>query len=302
MGRPLVEVLLSTFNGERYLREQVESILGQVDVDVRLIVRDDGSTDGTLEILSSYGDDPRVALRRNDNLGLPWSFFRLVEDSGADADYWALADQDDVWLPGKLARAVERLQRVEGPAMYCSRVMVVDDFLQPVGPHPLPKRGPSFNNALVQNIATGCTIVFDDHARALLVGRWPDYAVMHDAWLYAVISGAGTVTYDAELGVLYRQHAGNVVGIGGGRMARVAGRIRRQVQPGGAGKHGRQNCELLRTHGDLLRPEAVAELRRFLDNRATFARRIRYAVNGAAHRQTRGSTMVMRLLYLLRRA
>ena len=302
MGKALVEVLMSTYNGECYLREQIESILDQEGVEVRLVVRDDGSTDGTREILSGYADDARVSVRCGENLGLPWSFFRLIEDSGADANYWALADQDDVWLPGKLARAVNHLKDLEGPALYCSRVLIVDASLSPLGPHPLPRRGPSFPNALVQNIATGCTMVLNRRARATLVRRWPDYAVMHDAWLYLVVSGVGRVVYDPEVGVLYRQHPGNVVGIGRGRVNRLAGRIRRQLTPGGAGAHGRQNAELLRTHVDLLRPDAVEGLRRFLDSRATFGGRARYAVTGGAHRQTRGSNMVMRVLHALGRA
>ncbi len=87
---------------------------------------------------------------------------------------------------------------------------------------------------------------------------------MHDAWLYLVATGTGTVVYDPEVVVHYRQHARNAVGMGRGPVSRVAGRVRRQLTPGGAGAHGRQDRELLRTHGDVLHADAKAELVRFL--------------------------------------
>lgn len=281
---------MSTFDGERHLREQIDSILAQQGVRVRLVVRDDGSTDSTLEVLRSY-DDPRIVVRPGENLGLPHAFFRLLEDSGDDADLWALADQDDVWLSNKLRRAAERLAAVDGPALYCARVLVTDEQLRPLYEHQLPKRGPSFSNALVQNVATGCTIVLDRQARALLRGRWPAYAVMHDAWLYLVLAALGTVVHDPSTVVLYRQHAENAVGMGRGRLARVAGRVRRQLAPGGAGGHGRQDAELLRTHGDLLTEEVRARVESVLRSRW----------RGEVHRQTRGSDLVLRGLRALRR-
>jgi glycosyltransferase involved in cell wall biosynthesis len=298
----LVEVLLSTYNGERHLREQVDSILAQRGVDVRLVVRDDESRDGTLEVLASYADEPRVRVRAGGrNLGLPQAFFELLENSRDDAEMWALADQDDVWLSHKLLRAAAALEAVDGPAMYCARVLVSDEDLRPLYAHALPLRGPSFENALVQNIATGCTIVLNRAARDVLRGRWPDYAVMHDAWLYAVLSGCGTVVYDPEVVVRYRQHGANAVGMGRGRVARVGGRIRRQLAAGGAGAHGRQNAELLRTHHDTLRPWALNALDALHASRRSVCSRLAYAVKGPAHRQTVGSTLVVKILHALNR-
>jgi hypothetical protein len=294
---PLVEVLLSAYDGQRHLREQVDSVLVQRGVRVRLVVRDDGSRDGTLQVLQEYAGDDRVRVVRGDNLGLPRAFFRLLQDSGADADLWALADQDDVWLPHKLERAVDALRGVEGPALACGRVLVTDERLRPLYPHPLPRRGPSFANALVQNVVTGCTAVLNPPAREALRDRWPSYAVMHDAWLYLVVSGTGQVVYDPEVLVHYRQHGSNAVGMGRGRLGRVAGRVRRQLTPGGAGAHGRQDEELLRTHGDLLPPAARRELVELLSARSSLPGRLRYAATGAAHRQSRGSDAVMRALF-----
>jgi glycosyltransferase involved in cell wall biosynthesis len=298
-GRPpLVEVLMSTYNGAVHVREQVDSILAQRGVRVRLLVRDDGSTDRTLEVLQQYRDDDRVTVIRGSNLGLPGAFFQLVQESGQDADLWALADQDDVWLPSKLERAARNLTGRDEPALACGRVLVTDERLRPLYPHALPRRGPSFANALVQNVATGCTIVLNRPARAVLRDRWPVDAVMHDAWLYLVVSGTGTVVYDPEVVVRYRQHARNAVGVGAGPVARMAGRVRRQLRRGGSGAHGRQNAELRRTHADVLDPDALRLLDEFLACDRSIGRRLRFAVSGRAHRQTWGSDLVLRLLMI----
>lgn len=295
MSGSRVEVLMSTFNGARYVREQVDSILAQQHADLRLVVRDDGSDDGTLDVLSSVRD-ARLVVRRGDNLGLPAAFFHLLDDSSEDADLWALADQDDVWLPHKLDRAVARLSVLRGPALYCARVSVVSAALLPLYLHELPWRGPSFANALVQNVALGCTVVVNREARDLLRGRWPRECVMHDAWAYLVVAGCGTVVYDPEPVVLYRQHGRNAVGMGRGPVSRFAGRVRRQVSPGGAGKHGRQNAELLRMHGPRLGPDQAALLAAVLEVREAPVRRAVSAARGLQHRQTRGSDAVRRLL------
>jgi len=300
VSAPLVEVLMSTHNGEKYVAQQVDSILRQSHRNLRLLVRDDGSTDGTLDQLARI-EDPRVLVRQGERLGLPQAFFQLLDESGDDADYWSLADQDDVWLPDKVGRAVQMLAPYDGPAMCCTRVQVTDDNLRPLYRHELPQRGPSFANALVQNIALGCTTVINRAARELLLHRWPDDCVMHDAWIYLVVAGTGTVVYDDEVQVLYRQHGGNTVGMGAGPAARLAGRVRRQMTAGGPGKHSRQDRELLRLHAHDLRPESLAQLKDLLVAQQALSRRVAYALAGPAHRQTRGSDVVLKALLVLGR-
>lgn len=294
---PRVQVLMSTYNGERHLAEQVTSIRAQQGIDVTLTVRDDGSTDRTVAVLQSLG----VRVQCGGNLGLPDAFFHLLQESDEAADLWALADQDDVWRRDKLARAVQALRGATQPALYCARVLVTDEHLRPLYAHPFPRRGPSFANALVQNVATGCTIVINAAAREVLRDRWPSYAVMHDAWLYLVIAGTGIVHYDPELVVRYRQHGGNSVGVGRGPLSRVAGRVRRQLSAGGSGAHGRQDRELLCTHGDVLLPGARRELETFLTSQSRPHGRLRYALTGSAHRQTTGSDLVLKGLQVLGR-
>src|ERR1700719_2334213 len=123
---PSVCVLLSTYNGEAFLEAQLESLRAQTGVEVRLHARDDGSTDGTVALLRRHaGTWPSlVGLQSAENLGPAKSFLELLR-TAPDADFYAFCDQDDVWLPGKLARAAEALAGDTGPALYCSNVTCV---------------------------------------------------------------------------------------------------------------------------------------------------------------------------------
>lgn len=198
--------MLSTFEGERFLAPLLDSLLAQ---DVEVLVRDDGSTDGTLELLRSHGLDAE----RGEHVGFVRSFGSLL--ARADADYVAFCDQDDVWLPDKVSRAVARLEGVSGPALYCGRLSVVDEHLEPLALSPLPRRGLSFANALVESQAAGCTIVLNRAAREL-VAEFPAEAVSHDWWLYLVLSALGELVYDPQPAILFRKHSGQAFGIGVG--------------------------------------------------------------------------------------
>ena len=129
---PLVVVVLSTFNGEQYLREQITSLLNQTHTNVQIIVRDDGSQDRTREILADFSHKfERVNVSYERNIGVVGSFLRLLELVPEDVNYVALCDQDDVWRGDKIERALSMLGEVDGatPAMYCGAVEVVDENL-----------------------------------------------------------------------------------------------------------------------------------------------------------------------------
>lgn len=211
-----VAVVMSTYNGEAYLEEQVRSILGQLPAEGWLLVRDDGSRDGTVRMLQALAD-PRVRIILGENLGCARSFLTLLSWVPAEAEMIMLSDQDDVWLPGKIRRAWDKLSQVEGPALYCSRQRLVDAQLRPISCSAPWPRGASFPNALAENIVTGCTAALN--AAALrLVTRCGDAARIqfHDWWMYLVLSAFGTVVTDPEPTLLYRQHGRNVIGRGPG--------------------------------------------------------------------------------------
>jgi glycosyltransferase involved in cell wall biosynthesis len=207
---------MSTYQGERFVDQQIASILEQLPADGRLLVRDDGSRDETVARVRAFRD-PRILVTEGENLGFARSFFALLAAVPPDADVVMLADQDDVWLPGKITRAAQSVLACEGPALYFSRLQLVDEELRPLGLTNGWPRGPSFQNALAENIVTGCTIALNRPALAL-VTRLGDAGQLrfHDWWIYLVVSAFGQVIADPTPTMLYRQHGRNVIGRGAG--------------------------------------------------------------------------------------
>jgi len=221
-----VDILLVTYNGERFVKSQVESVLGQMDSGCRLLIRDDGSSDGTLHLLRKFAarEPRRVVLvdDRGPRLGLCANFGRLVEHS--DADYVVFCDQDDVWLPGRISTPLERIAAVEQdvgattPVLAHTDLVVVDENLRTIAPsfwsyiNIDPYHGSRLNRLLIQNVVTGCATMVN---RALLRRAFPiprSGAPMHDWWLALVASAFGRIETIPAKTVLYRQHSTNHVG------------------------------------------------------------------------------------------
>ena len=222
---PTVHVLLATYNGKRYLPQQWASLEAQEQAAIVLLVADDGSDDGTPELLRELAREPRGAIRAVHFLDEPprrsatRSFLRLLahaETQFPDAQWLAYCDQDDIWLPGKLAAACDALAGVQDPArpaLYGGRTLAVDEEGRELGASPLFERTPCFRNALVQNILGGNTMVMNRAAGRLVAGAAQGEVPLHDWFTYQLVAGAGgAVLYDGEPMVRYRQHGANLVG------------------------------------------------------------------------------------------
>jgi glycosyltransferase involved in cell wall biosynthesis len=216
---PLVAILLCTYNGARFLAEQLDSLEAQTHQNWVVIASDDGSTDQTLEILRQYQakwPSGKLTIRSGPQNGFCQNFLSLACDPNIRADYYAFCDQDDVWLPEKLTVALENIssnQQAEVPCLYCGRTKYVTETLKPCGMSPLFVFPPSFRNALVQSIAGGNTMVFNQAAKLLLEKVGPVDVPSHDWWMYQLISGVeAEVFYDPKPYVLYRQHEFALVG------------------------------------------------------------------------------------------
>jgi glycosyltransferase involved in cell wall biosynthesis len=253
--RPRVVVLMSTYQGERWVAEQLRSILDQLPTSGQVLVRDDGSRDGTAEQIERLGD-PRVLLERGANLGFGGSFLSLLSKAPADADLVMFADQDDVWLPGKIERAWQHLQPLgETPGLYGSAQMLVDAHLQPLQATPPWPHPPSFAGALTENMITGCTAALNRPALQLLQRAGVPAGVrFHDWWLYLVISAFGQVVFDGQPTLLYRQHGHNQIGHGAGWLGRQRQIIRFLVRNDWVGILLAQVAELMRCYGEALPP------------------------------------------------
>lgn len=216
---PLVAILLCTYNGARFLAEQLDSLESQTHQNWVVIASDDGSSDQTLEILRQYQEkwpSGKLTIRSGPQKGFCQNFLSLACDPQIKADYYAFCDQDDVWLPEKLEVALVNIianQSVDVPYLYCGRTKYVTENLKPCGMSPLFVFPPSFRNALVQSIAGGNTMVFNLAAKNLIEKVGVVDVPSHDWWLYQLISGVeGMVFYDKVPQVLYRQHENSLIG------------------------------------------------------------------------------------------
>ena len=208
---PRVSVLLSTYNGEKYIVQQLDSILNQTYPEIEIYVRDDGSKDGTLKILERYEKKNIIHVERGKNIGFVKSFFWLLANCG-DASYYAFSDQDDVWLKDKIEIAVERLQETnaEKPTLYCSNYDFYDENLNLISHRRGKEPNIGFHNSIVDSyVAYGFTCVFNQTARNLVTRELPQNAASHDWWLYMVCAGMGEVIYDKQVTVKYRRHGNN---------------------------------------------------------------------------------------------
>lgn len=205
-----VNVLMSVYNGEKYLDEQIESILKQSYPNIKLYVRDDGSSDSSLEILKRYESKGEIKLLRGENLGYIKSFFNLLENAYDEAEYFAFADQDDVWDEKKIEYAVEKLQDSSKRAnIYYSNYDICDSQLEfRESGYSNPK--PDFSSILLQCPTNGFTIVFNAPMREEILSYIPECAVGHDWWVCLVGITTGTIVVDSISTAKWRRNLSSV--------------------------------------------------------------------------------------------
>ncbi len=209
-----VTVLLSSFNGEKYLENQLKSIISQRGVDTKILVRDDGSTDDTINILDRYKESGYLDWYTGDNLKPARSFLDLISHT-SNSDYFAFCDQDDIWDENKLEIAVNILDKFDPsqPSLYFSNVKVVDEnlvFIEKTSLNP----DLDLAHSLIHYSAFGCTEVFNQNLVNHIKEYKSDKIESHDNWIYKVcLSLDGNVFFDENSYILYRQHSHNFIGI-----------------------------------------------------------------------------------------
>lgn len=266
-----IAILLASYQGERFIGAQLDSLARQDHRNWRLIVSDDGSTDGTLDILRRFAaahPSREIQIRQGPRQGATQNFLSMI-DLVAPGEALAWCDQDDVWLPHRLSRGVAAIAAApqpDGGILHVTRTTICDESLRVLGPAPLYTRPPGFANALVQACTPGNTMLVDAagvaRLRAARQGAVAAGVISHDWWAYQVISGTGgQVIRDPAQTVLYRQHRGNVMGRNDTPRAILA-RLSRL----GAGDYGgwlRQNRAAREAARDVLTPGNAAMLDAF---------------------------------------
>jgi len=274
MGK--VAVLLSTYNGEQYLRDQLDSVLSQEEVDIKLIVRDDGSTDGTLSILREYADaDNRIIILHEENCGAEMSFHRLCKyaDEHVKADYYAFCDQDDVWKPVKLGVAIKQLSSLneDVPNLYFSNLKMVDRDLNEMrnlfadDEVVISKR-----MALIQIYTYGCTCVFNRPALEAYCRADFSRELAHDNWIYVLSMFLGNVVYDRESYILYRQHGTNLSGQKTSGVKLAYNRVKRATKGNWGHDFELYSSMLLRCFSNRLQQEDIRYINRIANYRKSF--------------------------------
>jgi glycosyltransferase involved in cell wall biosynthesis len=276
-----VIILMSTYNGEKYIREQIESILTQTYKNIELFVRDDGSKDSTTKILEEYARAGKLTWFQGENLKPARSFLELVKKA-PEAEYYAFADQDDVWDSDKIEVAVNMLSNVpnEKPALYCSATRLVDENLNVITPIAHCKNFKlTFGEALVQAISPGCTFVFNRKSKEYLDMFKSEYISMHDALLMLIATAFGNVIFDKQPHISYRQHSNNVIGTQHSLVSRYKRRLKRFLFSKDTNSRYKMACAFEQSFKDLMTEQDLVLLRVLTNYKKSLFSRMRLAFN-----------------------
>lgn len=225
-----IAVLMSSYNGEKYIEEQIKSILSQTgNFELDLWVRDDGSVDNTIKILEYYQEKGKLRWYSDKNCGPAKSFFDLIYKA-KEYDYYAFSDQDDYWYPNKITNAVEKLKKYDSgkKLLYFCNAEYVDSNLKPLGGKNYKGSVPTdFYSTLLNPGYLGCTMVFNNKLAEVIQNHsMPDVIFMHDEYLARVcVAVGGKVVFDDRAFIKYRQHGDNVIGSTVGKMDALMRRI-----------------------------------------------------------------------------
>jgi hypothetical protein len=280
MQPPDVEVLLATYNGERFVGEQIDSILAQDYPTLQILASDDGSSDRTLEILREYAEQfpskIRLMEKQRPTGSAKANYLRLMKE--ATAGYICFADQDDVWLPNKVSgsmREIEKLEAQHGPSrplLVFTDLRVVDDRLKTINPSMWrqldidPRSVHRLKQLIGRSVVTGCTATIN-RPMLELARQMPEEATMHDRWIGLLAATLGAAAIVPEQTVLYRQHDSNVVGAltPDGSVAGIAYRaVHRDGRRAERLRSERQAEALLKLHSSIMPEQSVVLLRAYL--------------------------------------
>lgn len=276
-----VVVLLATYNGERFLEEQLDSILQQEGVYVEIVIRDDASTDETVSIIRRYQENySNITFLSGENVGSALNFWILAQYAKEkNADFYSFADQDDIWYKDKLKTAVNKIKHINNPALYFSEMNLIDAHGKMFGKG-LNKKCFEVNKncCLVQNQAAGCTMVFNRKALQIYTAYEPRAIQMHDFWMFILMSFFGSIVYDNEPHMEYRQHENNVVGANNGLINRWKARIKYIHR---LTEHPRENMakELLAGYGAEMTSEDVSIVSKVACYRESIRKRLALLFN-----------------------
>lgn len=299
-----IAVLLSAYNGERYIEEQIESILNQIDIDnIRLIIRNDGSCDNTINIINRLkNSNPNIEIINGNNIGLVASFFELLKYAyNSNFDYYSFSDQDDYWFPEKLSIAIRELEGKTEPCMYASCSLIADENLNTRGKTTQKKvKDITFFNSAIQNFCPGHNQVLN-RAMAEKVLKSTIYSkeiYSQDLWITQVATVTGKIIFDNSPHTLYRQHSNNQLSFGKSMIEWAIDHIKRLMKNEGQ-KIAVQLKYFVDCYNEYLNDEQKEEIQFFFDSQKSFFKRVRYAVRTKMYRQKSYETPMFKMIYII---
>ena len=298
-----VVVLISTYNGEKYIGEQIASILEQkTKHHIDILIRDDGSNDRTVSIVASFVDKyQNISFFQGENIGVVSSYFELLKKA-EDYDYYSFCDQDDYWLPEKIDTAVKTLEAVKEdiPLLYASPSFVTDGDLNKTGKiTQIERKKIDFYNTAIQNFCPGHNQVVNHRLAEILrsVEIDPSQVYSQDLWVTNVAAVTGKIIFDNKPHTLYRMHHDNKLGFGEGNADWIKQRISRAESHEGA-KFSRQLKYFYSVFSDRLTDEQKEEVQKFLSSQKSFSNRAGYIGKTKFWRQREKENTLFKLLYL----
>ncbi len=295
---------MSTYNGDKFLCELLDSLLSQSYKNYEIRIRDDGSTDKTRDILNEYSSKHQnIILHYGSNIGVAGSFFDLLENAGEDCTYFAFCDQDDIWLKDKVSYAVELLDNREAdrPLLYFSRYEYVSSELRHIKYSHIPRKI-GFGNAVVHNIVAGFASVINKKTRALILEKKPEVS-MHDWWVYLVVSAFGDIVFDRRVSIRYRLHDANVVGAEPSFFYDYGRKFKRLFsdKKTGALALSHQAAEFFRLYAGEMKASDEEILKKILSGKSSLRERIGLALSCKIWRQKPVDGLIQRILFLFNR-
>lgn len=296
-----IAVILSTYNGEKYLSSQLDSIFAQT-IPVDLYVRDDGSSDGTADILLRYqSTHENMHVLFEENLGCTRSFLTALQKAPNSYKYYAFCDQDDIWHQNKLKRAIELLEdraqisQEKNPALlYCSEYNFCTEDMTFIEQSQLNKTGVDFYKCLFENVCSGNTMVFNQNLRRFALCQDLNGIYCHDWWLALTATCFGQLIFDHEPSLEYRRTGSNVSPTGTNAIKLLIFRIKTFIQKGELKNVTEQLATFLNVHRDELSGEYRQALELF-----TSKKRIKKMLFPHALRQKSIDELPIRTLLLL---
>lgn len=300
---PRVNILLSTYNGEKYLASQLDSLLSQTYKNITIYVRDDGSADGTCEILRRYAQKGFVIFLNDvehKNLGYMESFWTLLRESG-QADFYAFCDQDDVWFPNKVELGVRALERedINLPLLYSSSFVYCDENLNFTGNPDVMKTPILFKDVMFYTPAFGFTIIINSTLRDIALSATSLKNIPHDGWCQKIAASMGKFIYDTAKTAKYRRHSDTVTYVSSKKKRMLTQWVKNDILGSGLSEFRFVLNRFYEEYADRLNDSDLCYLHAFMKEDITPLLYLRRLFAMKRFRPSLGGELALRLCFLL---